>query len=289
MLAEKNTFSFLVKEKFDRLSASQKKVAEYLLENLDRAAFSTAVQIAREVNVSETTVIRLSYALGFGGFSEMLEQIRDQVLQNNTAGTIEVEDSGTPLSQMDDPLAKVAEKEISMIRQSLSQLNMQDIWAAVDALIKADKVLVVGYRASYAVAYWFNFMLGMMRDNVYLCPSAGETSEKAVGLTDKSIVFAIFFPRYSKETLQLAEYAKSQGAGLISATDRFLSPIGRISDITFSTGINTDSSTGTASMAAVMSMLNTIFVGIQMKDPERVLARQESVEQFYTNYSPFIE
>lgn len=68
---EHMSFEQLVKERFNNLSTVQKKVAEYLIQQLEKAAFSKAVQIGLKAEVSETTVIRLSYALGFKGFTDM--------------------------------------------------------------------------------------------------------------------------------------------------------------------------------------------------------------------------
>ncbi|MCZ6992472.1 hypothetical protein OH407_24385, partial [Salmonella enterica] len=86
-----------------------------------------------------------------------------------------------------NPFAKVVERDIAILRQTYNQLNMDDMWKAVDWLMEADAVLVVGYRASYAPAHWFSFILGEIRDNVNLCPSSGENLEKVLTLTEKSV------------------------------------------------------------------------------------------------------
>lgn len=283
------TFEHLVKKNFALLSAAQKKVAEYLLQHLEKAAFSTAVQIGREADVSETTVIRLSYALGFRGFSEMQEFIQKQILDSASSSYKANHAKNAIAADDTNPFAKVIENEIQILSQMFRELDTKEIWQAVDALIRADQVFVVGYRASYAVAYWFSLMLGMMRTNVDICPSNGDDHQKLCNLTDQSVVLAISFPRYIKRTLQLSEYAKKQGATLISVTDRLLSPIGRISDITLTTDRNVDPDTGLVSMSSVMSLLYLVINGINMKDQERIQARQQKLEQLYANYDLLLE
>lgn len=287
MTTTKTIFEKLVKEKFNGLSVAQKKVAEYFLENLEKSALSTAAQIAREVDVSETTIIRFSYALGFNSFSVMQDSIKQQIFQSNHYST-ELEKNTVPVDET-NMFTRVIENDIAILKKTQSQINISEIWNVVDAICKADQVLVVGYRSSFTEAYWFSYMLGMMRGNVHLCPSSGDNTEKLFDLTHQSVVLAISFPRYSKATLMVAESAKKQGATLISVTDKLLSPLGRISDITLTTDVNVDLDTGITSNASVISLLHTVMVGVKMKDQERNRARQQRMEQLFTNLDIFVE
>lgn len=282
------TFESLIKEKFSSLSAGQKKVAEYLIEQLEEAAFSTAGQIGRKVDVSETTVIRLSYALGFNGFSQMQEAIQKQIRKQHNLPYFA--DNVDQAANVDDELShfsKVVEKDIYFMRQNLQQLNVNDLWKVVDTLIKADKILVVGYRLSYASAYWFSFMLSTLRQNVELCQPHGDVFEKVSNLSERSVVFVISFPRYAKEAIHIAESVKKQGTTLLSVTDRKLSPVGRISDLTLTTEENVEF--GSNSIAPVISLLDLIISGMSLKDNERVQARQQKLERLYSSYDVFIE
>lgn len=281
-------FENLLKEKFNGLSTGQKKVAEYLIQQLEEAAFSTAVQISRKAEVSETTVIRLSYALGFSGFSEMQEKIIKQILKhNNSPLMVTGSDSHTNIDDELNPFAKIIENDIRNLNQSLHQLNVEDMWKVVDALIHADRILIVGFRMTYAAAYWFSLMLSTLRENVDLCPLTGDVYEKLCNLTEKSVVFVLSFPRYAKEPIHIAECAKKQGLTVLSVTDRTLSPVGRISDIALTTEESVDSEPN--SMSLVISLLGLIISGMNMKDKARIQARQQKLEQLYSNYDVFIE
>ncbi|MDF2721190.1 MAG: RpiR-family transcriptional regulator [Paenibacillus sp.] len=286
MNAEPTSIEQLVKGEFNGLSASQKKVAEYLLSHPDECALLTAKQISREAGVSETTVIRLSYALGFSNFSEMQKRLRERMLKTSSAPqTLAVTASETA----DEPmtLANLIENDIAILKSLLQQLNPADVWKAVDALIEADQVLVAGYRASYAAACWFSLSLGMARGNVQLCQSAGDDYVKLAHLTERSVVVVISVPRYSREILNLASKAKEHNVRLIAVTDRLLSPVGRISDITLTTDVNIDS--GMASASSLISVLNLLVYGIKTKDSQRFQAKQQQLEQLYTASDIFIE
>ncbi|WP_318566107.1 MurR/RpiR family transcriptional regulator [Peribacillus simplex] len=285
-MVEHLPFKLLVKEKFDHLSAGQKKVAAYLIENLDEAAFKTAFQIGREAEVSETTVIRFSYSLGFEGFSKMQSRIQKQLLHQNQIDLSDT-DSILRIDDKQDPFTKVIENEVHILRHLLDHTNVQDIWKAVDVLIKADQILIAGHRISHAAAYWFSYTLSSLRENVSLCSPTGDFYEKFCNLTNKSALVVFSFPRYANETLKVAECAKEQGVCLISVTDRLLSPVGRISDISLTTEENAE--TGTNSIASVISLLDLVIAGIHQKDAKRIYTHQQKLERLYSSYEVFNE
>jgi DNA-binding MurR/RpiR family transcriptional regulator len=278
-------FKQLVKERFSQLSAGQKKVADYLMENLDEAAFKTAFQIGKEASVSETTVIRLSYALGFEGFSHMQERIQRQLLlQNQIAATAQ---DSLLTDDHHSVFSKVIENQTHILRNLLNSANVEEIWKAVDALIKADQILIAGHHISHAAAYWFSYMLGTIRNHVTLCSVSGDFFEKFCNLTNQSVVVVFSFPRYSNATIKIAECAAEQGITLISITDRLLSPVGRISDIVLTTEENAE--TGTNSIASVISLLDLVIEGIQQKEPKRTMTHQHKLEQLYSDFHVFNE
>ncbi len=283
------SFDRIVKEKFHELSVAQKKVVEYLLNNLEKAAFSTALQIGRDVDVSETTVIRSSHALGFASFSEMQARIQQQFMTKTMPANTATMSSDTGEVEKENPFAKVIVNDIGLLQNLLSQLNLEEIWRAVEAIVSADQVMVVGNRASYSTAHWLAFVLGTLRNHVYLCPAGGDTYEKLFNLNRQSVVVAISFPRYSRETLNLAENAKKQGVTLISITDRVLSPIGRISDIPLLTNFTLDIDTGLASLASANSIIHAIVKGVILKDQDGLRDRQQKLEQFYNQHNIFVE
>ncbi|MGG1659964.1 MurR/RpiR family transcriptional regulator [Brevibacillus sp. NRS-1366] len=282
-------FEQLLKEKFNGLSIAQKKVAQYVIEYLERSAFQTAVQIAREAEVSETTVIRLSYALGFSGFSDMQQMIREHFLQGTNIGSTQQDIDIQQPSTHTNPFVRALEQEISILQRTLANLNEAELHRAVDTLYDAEHVLIIGHRGSYSAASWISFMLGMMRENVHLCPSGGQSYEKLFITPSNSVVLVISFPRYSRDSVHLAETAKNLGSTIIAVTDRLLSPVGRLADITLTTEINTDVESGAASMSSVISLLHLLALGVIEKGQEQVKTRLKQLEQIYHKQGVFIE
>ncbi|EKN66407.1 transcriptional regulator [Neobacillus bataviensis LMG 21833] len=281
------SFERLIKEKYDTLSPGQKKVAEYLIQKLDESAFNTAAMIGRKVDVSETTVIRLSYALGFNGFSEMQHVIQQQILTNSLHPFGADSENVHQDEEHSSPFSEILEKEILSQRQAFRQLNEKELWKVVEVLMKAEQIFILGMGASYAPAYWFSFQLHTLRERVTLCPTTGDIYERLVDLNENSVLFVISFPRYSKDALHIAESAKKQGVPLICVTDRLLSPVGRIADYTLTTEENSESMAH--SITPAISLLDYIIAGITVKDRERIQARQQKLEALYTNYGVYVE
>ncbi|NRD79428.1 MurR/RpiR family transcriptional regulator [Bacillus sp. BRMEA1] len=281
---EQTPFKQLVKEKFPDLSAGQKKVAKYLMENLNQAAFKTAFQIGRQAAVSETTVIRLSYSLGFESFSEMQNIIQEELLLKNQADQSNFTMMPTRSS---DPFKKLILNEIHILKQLLNRTNIDEIWKAVDTLIKADQVLIAGHMLSHAAAYWFSYMLGTIRDHVTLCAPTDDIFEKVANLTNNSVIVVFSFPRYSNCTIKLAEYAAENGFCLIAITDRLLSPVGRFADIILTTEESVE--TGSNSIASIITLVDLIIEGIYEKDQERIQTHQQKLEKMYSSFNVFTE
>ncbi|MFC0272594.1 MurR/RpiR family transcriptional regulator [Metabacillus herbersteinensis] len=281
------TFPQIIKESFLTLSPGQKKVAEFLLHHMNEGALLTAFQIGQQVGVSETTVIRLAYALGFSGYSGMQEMVRKDWLANQHS----VSDEGNyPRKEDRDEehlFSDVIDQERLILQQLLNQLSPDEIWKAVDELVKADRVYIGGLGSSYAAAYWFYYTLKQLRENVFLSSPTGFLLEDICELTEKSAVVIFSFPRYRRETHKLANFAKKQKAIIVAITNRQLSPIGQLADITLTTEEQMES--GHHSIASVVSLLEVIIAGIHIRDRERISIRQQKLELLYTDQELFLE
>lgn len=279
------TLTQSIKENFASLSPGQKKVAEFLIQHMDEGALLTAFQVGRKVGVSETTVIRLAYALGFSGYSQMQEMLRSDWLvhkqpivggYDSLQGDVE-----------ETIFNNVIDKERLILQQLLEQLKTDDIWTAVDAFIRADRIYIGGFGSSYAAGYWFYYALKQLRENVFLSSPTGFSPEDIFELNENSVVVIFSYPRYRKDALNLANFTKKQQARIISITNRQLSPIGQLSDITLTTEEHMESDHH--SIASVVSLLEVIITGIQHRDRERIAIRQQKLEQLYTDQELFIE
>lgn len=270
------SFEKLVNEKFDSLSPGKKRVAEYLVKNVEKASYSTIMEIQSKAQVGETTVIRLAYALGFTGFSEMQKYIQNQILNGNK---YQSQNDLENISNDNNTYYKIAEEDTKIIKESVANIDWKQFESAVESINKASKVLIIGNHTAYAAASWFSLTLGLLRDNVRLIEDRNEY-EELLGINNETVVLAISFPRYRKKTFNFLEKAKKQQANIISLTDNSLSPISRVSNISLFTNTNRDV-TGYNSIAPVLSFLNLLIVGVREKLHKQINSRLSKLEEFY--------
>ncbi|CAM3487927.1 MurR/RpiR family transcriptional regulator [Aeromicrobium ponti] len=280
------TLSQMIKASYSSLSPGQKKAAEFFMEHADEAVLLTAFQVGRKVGISETTVIRLAYALGFSGYSQMQDLVRKDWL----AGKQQAAGEEYPSSENADEenlFRRVIDQERKILRQLLDQVNDDEIWKAIDAVIQADRVYVGGFGSSFAAAYWFYYTLKQLRGNVFISGPNGFLPEDLCDLTERSAAVIFSFPRYRRETFKLASYAEKQGSRIIAITDRQLSPVGQMASVTLTTDEHMDS--GHHSIASVVSLLEVLIAGIQERDHEKITKRQQKLEILYAEKELFLE
>jgi len=267
-------FDTLVREKISDLSAGQRKVAQYILGHLEEASYLTLTKISRESGVSETTVVRFAYAIGFESFSSMQSELQREIL-----GQDGVKDEAA--EQGNAFYDHVLNKEIAILEKSRKGLRKETVDAAVEKLDKADYVFSVGSRTAYSAALWFGTVLGRFRENVQSVNPVGEEFfSNLMKLTEQSVVVAVSMARYSKSTYQFVEYAKARGAYIILITDSSISPPALLADLIFFTESNRDE-TGINTISSITAMLNVLAVGLRKKNPKRAMERLKVLEALY--------
>ena len=230
--------------------------------------------------VSETTVIRLSYSLGFDSFSAMQQTVRDEIL-GFPPGDPEAQESGF--------FQSIIIKEISNLNQILNQIDDAYMESVIAAIMEADQVLAIGARASQGPASWFATTLGHLRANVHVVyPFMEESFVHLAEAGKKSAVICISFSRYSKGTYRYAKVAKEAGAKIISITDSAISPVGKISDYIFITNSNKDEM-GFNSFVSTYCICSMIIAGIRKKSSAQIPERFAAFEEVYKKLDIFYE
>ena len=234
----------LIYEKIPSLSAGQRKVAEYILNNKDEFSYATLAKLSKDISVSETTVIRFAYSLGFDSFSAMQQKLREEILsvpQRNVEGQI----------QNQTFYQKVFSRETQALQDWISHIDEELLDKTVEALLNADHILVTGARSSYHAANWFGNRLNLLLGNTHIIQEFYDPRFDLLNhITDKTVVISIAFARYTKWTYRYADSAKKMGATLVSITDSVSSPFFNISDYTILAAPVKDSTTETTNWSA---------------------------------------
>ncbi|MEA4846316.1 MAG: MurR/RpiR family transcriptional regulator [Clostridiaceae bacterium] len=227
------TYMVRLEKSLSKLSDVQVRVAQYMLDNLEKVVFMTIEDIARETNVSPSTVVRLASALGFHGFTEMLNSLQD-IVKERLITPDELVSKYTESAEQTvyDVFNETVEKDISLIRHTLRGITNEKIDTALTILRDASRIAVIGLRSSYASAQFAAHTLNEILGNTTLLSLGyGSLPEEVMKFKNGDVLLAISFPRYSKTTLNVVKLAHENGCKVISITDSILSLLALYSDL----------------------------------------------------------
>ena len=155
-------------------SKGQKKIAAYILSNYDKAAFMTASRLGKTVEVSESTVVRFAVELGYEGYPEMQKTLQELV-RNKLTSVQRIEVASDQFGNQ-DVVSSVLQRDANAIRMTSDALDRGQMARAVEAILAARHIYIVGVRSSAALANYLNFYFRNIFDNVRLVSSTA-TSE----------------------------------------------------------------------------------------------------------------
>lgn len=277
--------SVRIEERMPGFSKGQRRIAEAIIKNYDRAAYMTAAKLGEMVGVSESTVVRFAILLGFRGYPELQKAIQELVRAKLTPNQrIEV----TNLRYAGgDILDNVLMADINKIKYTLENIDRAAFNKAVEALHAAKNIYIVGVRSSASLASFFNFNLGLILDNVkFVQPtSSSEVFEQLLDIGTGDAMLAISFPRYSAKIVNAVRYANRSGATVIALTDSSLSPIATDSACVLTA--QSDMASFVDSLVAPLSIMNALLVALTNKRESEVKARFDKLERVWSEYEVY--
>lgn len=260
-----------------RLSKGQKRIAEYIVNHYDKAAFMTASKLGDKVQVSESTVVRFAIALGYDGYPA-LQKALQEMIRNRLTAVQRVEMTGDMSESA--VLGTVFKADMQNIRQTIEDLDEANFSRTVDALCEAERVYVVGVRSSAPLAQFLGYYMNFIRDNVMVITSGiSDVLEQVARVGEKDVVLGISFPRYSRRTIEAMNYAKGKGATVVSLTDTPLSPLGEASD--FCLTARSDMASFVDSLVAPLSMINALIVAMSLRHREEISEHFAQLESLW--------
>ena len=244
---------------YQKFSKGQKKLAAYIQENYDKAAFLTAAKLGETVGVSESTVVRFAIYLGYKGYPEFQKALEELVRTKlNSIQRMEVTYGKVPQSEILDTV-----------------------------LLQAKNIYIVGIRSCAPLAGFLAFYLNLIFDSVRLLNtnSASELFEQMIRIGEEDVIIGISFPRYSMRTLKALEFANNRNAKVITLTDSIHSPMNLYSSCNLIA--RSDMASIVDSLVAPLSVINALVVALSMRKQKDVVATLESLEKIWDEYQVY--
>lgn len=266
-------------------SKGQRRIAAYITEAYDKAAFMTANKLGKTVGVSESTVVRFAVELGYDGYPSMQKALQELVLNRLTS----VQRIGITNDRIGDQdvVSLVLTADAEKLRQTEESLDREAFRASVNAILKARKIFIIGARSAAVLVNFLGYYMNYMFDNVHIITTSGtgEMFEKLVNVTADDVVIGCSFPRYSASTAKCAQYCRSVGATVIGLTNSHMSPLGQNSDHVLLA--KSDMVSLVDSLVAPLSVVNALIVALaaaREQEVERTFNTLESVWEEYNVY-----
>ncbi len=275
-----------IDERYQKMSKNHKKIAEYIQENIDQAVFMTAAKMGEALSISESTVVRFAAGLGYDGYPGFQKALEECVRGKLT----DVQRTNIQYNRKthSELFSSVLISDMERIKNTLETLDPQAFDAAVDTILKADTVYIMGLRSNEPLADFLYFYLSMIRGNVVLLRSTSisETFEQMIRIHEEDCFVGISFPRYSMRTLKAMEFANDRNAHVIAITDSVHSPMNLYSSCNLLA--SSDMMSIVDSLVAPLSVINALIVALCMKRPQDVKNHIKLLENTWNNYQVYI-
>ena len=275
----------VIQENMHTFSKGQKRIANYILDSYDKAAFMTASKLGKRVGVSESTVVRFAAELGYDGYPDMQRSLQ-KMIRNRLTSVQRIEVTNDRLGDQ-DLLSMVLQSDIEKIRLTLEELDRASFERAVEAIVSARRIYIIGVRSSASIATFLSFYFNLIFDNVVevTANTASEVFERLLRVGEGDTVIGVSFPRYSSRTVQAMSFARDRGAVTVAITDSEASPLAPIS--TYTLKARSDMASFVDSLVAPLSLVNALLVAVSRKKGDDLANTFQTLEQIWDEYGVY--
>jgi len=268
----------LIKEKGSELPPKQYELARFIVSNYSSLAYANTVELARMASVSEATIIRLAYSLGFKGFPELQQALRDLIHDNGSTGLNRYA-LGSVEDLKDCAFCTTFELEKRILEETYASIDKASFETAVEMICNASCVVVVGTSFNESLAHYAGNYLHVVKENVRIITEFGAREYQVLQEMPKGAVGLVYsFPRYPRKTQSVVEVLKAKKVPMIGITDNVLSPIASQVEKLFL--VPQQFITFIDPYAAVMALTHSLLLGVFMKDPEKSRRRVRDYDRF---------
>ena len=275
-----------INQYYGKMSKGQKTIANFIYDHYDQAVFMTAAKLGDTVGVSESTVVRFASCVGYSGYPEFQKDLEEWV--QNKINSVQKIDAKYGRSTQSEIVTSVLNADIEKITDTIDNLDPAAFETAVNTILKARNIYIMGIRSCAPLADFLHFYLNMIRGNVILLrtTSVSETFEQMIRIDENDAMIGISFPRYSMRTLKAMEFANDRNATVIAITDSVHSPMNLYSSCNLLA--RSDMVSIVDSLVAPLSLINALVVAMCLKRPEEVTKNLKELENAWNNYQVYL-
>lgn len=274
-----------INSKLKDFSKGQRSIATYILEHYEKAAYMTAQKLGVAANVSESTVVRFAFELGYDGYPELQNDLKEMI-KNKLTSVQRIEVANEQIGDS-NILEKVMCMDIEKIRKTLDETSYESFNNAVNIITKAKTIYILGTRSALVLARFMALYFNIIFDNVRLIDttSSSEMFEQIMRIDKSDVIIGLSFPRYSKRSVKALSYAKNNNAKVVAITDSSISPIAEHADCLLLA--KSDMASFVDSLVAPLSLINALIVAVGLKKHKDLKSTFERLETIWDEYDVY--
>ena len=281
----KNDLIHRIRKNMPKLSKGQKLIANYIMNHYEKAVYLTAAKLGAIVGVSESTVVRFANELGYDGYPKFQNALEELVKSKLTAmQRLEVTTDRIDTSHVLKSVLQMDEEKIRNTREQIDEIAFNE---ALEKIMEAKTIYVMGVRSCAGLASFLGFYLNIIFDNIKVVNSnsVSEMFEAIHRIGEEDVIIGISFPRYSKRVMKCLEFAKGQKASVIAITDSYISPIASYAD--YALVGSSEMVSFVDSLVAPLSIINAIIVAISLRKKDEIAVNLERLENIWAEYEVY--
>lgn len=274
-----------IAKSYETMSKTQKKVADFILQDRLGASFLNVSKLASGAGVSEASIIRFANFLGLSGYSELQRLMQESA--RTQMGTKERLTMSYSAYEEEKGIVKIFEEEQQHIRSTLENLDTDMFFKIVDALKDAKRVFVVCGRSALGLGVFIDYYLKLMNDQVYIIEGFEHNEELISEIGSDDMVIALSFKRYTRKTVEMLEFLSKKQCKIASITDEMSSPLIKYSD--FYLLAETRISAYLDSFVAPQALINALLIYVGKAKNRELEERFGKLEELWHDIGTFME
>ncbi|MDY5929375.1 MAG: MurR/RpiR family transcriptional regulator [Candidatus Onthovivens sp.] len=270
-----------INEYYKTFTKQEKKLADFLLKNINEASVLTISELSKKSGVSCSTINRFAITLGYKGFKEFIRDMYHEANSLPVQENVYEINHENPLNMDIDTVIKVVcNLNIESIRNSLMMIEETKVLKAIEAIHKAPRVVVYALSGSVAPALDLKFKFQRLGINCEVYDNPHSLILSATTLKSKDVVIALSYTGETKEILDALKYVKENGAKIIGITMVGNNSLSKICDIciehsSVDKGLRTYS---TRSRVVQENIIDVLYIGLCTK-------RKGFLERYYSLFA----
>ena len=271
------SFSKLISERFSQLTKSEKRIATYLNQNQDEAAFMSAGEIADHLQLSEATMVRFARTIGFDSYPALREALQED-FRHRMTHSARLRSRLDSLREGGDIFERLVTSEIDYLTEAMHTMDREALNAAVELLRIHQRVFVFGLGPSVSLVDLLEIRLTRSARHVIPLRTSGrEILEPLLLMSKEDLLIAIGFYDVTAELQLVLEHAKQNNTPVILVTDTLGPLVGEKAEVVLAARRGPVSSFH--SLTIPMTMINALLLALSSVDQEKVMNNLDKLDQ----------